>query len=71
MLDFRTESGSSQGGDNVALTGSCVPTSLDSGSVPAQLGAPILSHIMYQLMSFRRSAPPQNRQLDNLISDCK
>ena len=29
---------------------------------------PLLSHRMYLLISFRKSTPPQNRQLDILIS---
>ena len=34
-------------------------------------GLAVLSHIMYLLISFRRSAPPQNRQLIVLVSNSK
>ena len=34
-------------------------------------GLVLLSHRMYLLISFRKSNPPQNRQLDILISDSK
>ena len=41
------------------------------GSFTRYFCSPILSRRMYSLNSFRKSTPPQNRQLNILISKCK
>ena len=60
---------------------SCTPTRAGTSSsstptyaapgVSVEAAVPFLSHRMYLLISFRKSTPPQNRQLNILISHSK
>jgi hypothetical protein len=64
LKDFCLKNGPRQG-QNPVWTFLLVPKSLDGGSEQAQ----VLPHRTYLLISFRKSPPPQSRQLNISISN--